>query len=73
MNYLQMLMRRSLSLLCRTSSQVTCRPYLTDGTIVIGSDPDRLVTICYCFFNDNLMGGICIFEGEDIKFVGSVL
>eukprot|EP00092_Neocalanus_flemingeri_P016272 GFUD01017617.1.p1 GENE.GFUD01017617.1~~GFUD01017617.1.p1 ORF type:complete len:563 (+),score=164.57 GFUD01017617.1:34-1722(+) len=36
-----MLMRRSLSLICRRSSQVTCRPYLTDGAGVIGTEPER--------------------------------
>ena len=42
MNFLQML-RRSLTLLCRNSAQVTCRPYLTDGASIIGSDPDRWI------------------------------
>ena len=42
---LQMLLRRSLSLVCRTSCQVTCRPYLTDGATVIGSEPDRFVIL----------------------------
>jgi len=36
-----MLLRRSINLLCRTSCQVTCRPYLTDGASTIGSAPDR--------------------------------
>jgi len=36
-----MLLRQSLRLVCRSSSQVTCRPYLTDGAPTIGTEQDR--------------------------------